>query len=571
MSNQRIVFRRKTLKLPCRADVFKPGNQVAGYNIQKLISVDVQKSVFLLNRSAVLCVRHNNRKLPEDLLSILQSNRRGLLHVLEAGTIGEYWYTIDRHLAPLPAWNSLAETQRIEYVKQMAIAVNVLHDTGYCHLDIKPEHFGVDEDGQIRLMDLDSAKPYTAVIQEDSQIEYTPQYASPEIFENNYSTASDYYAMGKSIAEWSGIDIISHYLDWRKIVSNLVKAEVDFRFNYTQLLQAVNGLSVEKNTGPRFYQNAVLIGMKKAYSDRQLALYLSQNYVAAERFVTSRTDNHIRGNTTAEKVARLIHRLDPALPLWWYGKEYLSTKDIATAMSAKYPKKDSQFIELLRTGLLLEFSQIEQTSTELLTLLQNAVNEPENCYWRVSATFGGRSVSDTNETDSTVISITKVIEKKRVLNNLIGKCLKFGEPVTVASTLESIRSYPTSKEIDSVITRLRAIPLEEHSENLTNITISDAFGSYIETRLPEPGRNGNIVDISELFSDDTKYLIRKSSFDDWINTNAERIRMRGERNKSIARALGWTALGIGFLAILPYILMGLAIIAVCIIILGILL
>ena len=92
----------------------------------------------------------------------------------------------------------------------------------------------------------------------------------------------------------------------------------------------------------------------------------------------------------------------------------------------------------------------------------------------------------------------------------------------------------------------------------------------IETRLPDPGHRRDVTNINELFSGDTKYLIRKSRFEEWIRTNEAQRRMRSERNWSIAKALGWTALGIGFLAILPYILMALLIIGLFIIVISIL-
>ena len=570
MSDQKIVFKRSTLKLPYRAEVFRAGKQIGGYRVQRLLSVDVQKSVFLLDHSAVLCVRHNSRRISGDLLSILRSDRRGLVHVLDAGTIGEYWYTIDRKLETLPSWERLTEAQRLEYVKQMAYAVNSLHDTGYCHLDIKPEHFGIDQHGQIRLIDLDSAKPYTNIVQEAGQIEYSPQYAAPELFENRYSTASDLYSLGKSIADWSGIDTQRVYLDWRKIVRNLVRSDPGARYNYTQVIQAAEKQAVELNTGPRSYKNAILVGRKKAYSDRQMALYLTQDYTAAINYVSGSSDMQIQGNTSAEKVARLIHKLDPALPLWWYGKEYMSTKVIANAMSARFPQKDARFIELLRTGILLEFPQILRTDNALVALLRNAASNPGGRYWEISAAFGGKTIPKGTQTGRTVVSLTKVAEKRKVFNELIGRCLRYGDPVTVASTLESIRSYPGSGDIDSVIARLRAIPLDEHNENLTNIGSNEALGIYIETRLPDPGHRRDVTNINELFSGDTKYLIRKSRFEEWIRTNEAQRRMRSERNWSIAKALGWTALGIGFLAILPYILMALLIIGLFIIVISIL-
>ena len=559
MSDQRIVFKRDTLKLPCRANEFKAGRRIAGYEVLSIISVDAQKSVFSLNPSAVLCVRHESRRLPEDLLAVLLSDRKGLVHVLKAGTIGGYWYTIDRKLDSLPAWAALTDSQRLEYIRQMAYAVNALHDTGYCHLDIKPEHFGIDANGEVRLIDLDSAKPYTGSSEESGQIEYTLAYAAPEILENRYSTASDYYSLGKSIAQWSGINEQSLYMDWRRIVRNLVRADQDSRYNYTQIRQAAGNQKTEANTGPRTYKKPVAIGTKTAWSDRQLALYLTQNYSAAARYVNDREGASTRGNTTAEKVAGLIHTLDPRLPLWWYGKEYVSTKAIADAMSANTQRKDPQFVELLRSGILLDFPQIVQGGSDVVGLLRSASNDPEGRYWDVSNAFGGKFVQQ-----APPVSLTRTVEKRKELDRLLGQCLRYGDPATLASILESIPADPKSRNADSVIAQLRAVALDESNINLTNISASEAFGRHIVTSLPEPGHHSSVSNIGELFTGDTKYLIRKRSFDEWVRTNTEMKRMGRERNLSVLRSLGWLVLGIGLvaviIAILPYLLAALAVI-----------
>ena len=100
--------------------------------------------------------------------------------------------------------------------------------------------------------------------------------------------------------------------------------------------------------------------------------------------------------------------------------------------------------------------------------------------------------------------------------------------------------------------------------------MTDAFGHYIETRLPDPANHRSVNTINELFTKETLFIIRERLFDEWKESNARQRGLRHQRNVAVGKAVGWTALGIAFLAVLPYILAGLAIIAIIVIILSIL-
>lgn len=563
--NQGIVLQHNTLKLPCRFEELQINSSIGSYQIVRVLSIDNQKSVFLLEPSAVLCVRHSQHRLPDDLITALENGITGLIRIKEVGVIQNHWYTIDQRLSPMPAWSQLDDNQRLKYVKQMIQSINNLHDLGYCHLDIKPNHFGIDNNGEVRLIDFDSALPFTSSINESSNIEYTPEYAAPEILTGKYSTASDYYALGKSLQKWGNLNPDILYLDWKKVIKKLLISDYSSRFNYLQLTQLLENTTIDPNTGPRSYKIGVTLGNKTAYSDKQLALLLSRNYHEAELFI-QRGNVVYSGNNNAEKIARLIYKLDPSQSLWWKGTNFSSTQEIAQSLSSQFPHKNSSMCELLHSGFLLEFNAITSTDASIVRLLQNARENPEKYYWDVSRAFGGKFPIEEN----TRISITNLSAKVTELNSLINNSLQHGDPVTVASVLERINNYPNYQDIDSVIARLRAIPINYANINLTNINASNAFGKYIETRLPEPGHYSNPASINELYASNTLYLISQTAFDQWKTTNQNQRELRHQRNVSIGKAIGWTALGLAFLAILPYILATLAIIAVIAIILSIL-
>lgn len=562
---EKIIFQHNTLKLPCRFEELQIHSRINEYCIAKVISIDEQKTVFLLEPPAVLCVRHSSRRLPVDLCNALQNGTVGLVKVLKVGMINNHWYTIDQKLSALPKWDEIDENRRFIYAKQMAKAINNLHNLGYCHLDIKPEHFGIDEHGNIRLIDFDSCLPYRTSNNECDHIEYTPEYAAYEIFEGHYSTASDYYSFGKTLNEWGHLDPDTLYLNWKKIVKHLLNSNCDLRYNYSQLLQVFNNVRVEKFTGPRTYKNGIVLGIKTAYSDRQLALFLSQNYQAADLYIQHNFSRYA-GCTKSEKIARLIHQLDPALPLYWEGKCFSSTQEIASEFSRKYPQKSESMCELLKSGILLEFNAISNNDETVVRLLQNAREDSERFYWKVSQAFGGKF--PVNESD--VKSLTHLSQKITELNSLIVSRIQHGDPASVAYVLERVENYPDSTNIDSTISFLRAIPIHVENVNLTNIDMNHPFGKYIETRLPESGHHPESVTIQDLFSENMPYLISESNFEEWKTRNQNQREMRHRRNRAIGKAVGWTALGIAFLAILPYILTALAIIAVIAIIISIL-
>lgn len=558
-------IKRKTLKLPCRENSFVIGNYFKGYKVERILSVEAQKTVFLLSDDAVLCVRHHNRTLPETIVNACCNNAMGLVQIIEYGTHESYWYTIDKKLSPITNWTSLTHNQRMNYIKQMVSAINSLHNLGYCHLDVKPEHFGIDHEGNLRLIDLDSSQKYSALENHsNTDIEYTVEYAAPELFNHFFGTYSDYFSLGKSLLEMGASNTDDLY---QGLIAKLTDADYQLRPNYIQLQQILNNGTVEPNTGGRSYVLGVSIGIKKAYSDRQLALYLSLNYSQGIRYVRSKSSMVSSAGNEDAKLAKCIYQLDPTLGLVWHGKKYKTTQEIGQDMAAGYPGKEAKFIDLLYSGILLDILSTEISSSEARTLLQNAKVDAQKHYWNIARLFGGQI--PTRIGNSNAVSLTELVQRKRVLSELLKTALEYGDPVTTASVLHDISEEPRSNNIDSALSRLRAIPIGRE-RNLTNVSLTDAFGHYIETRLPDPANHRSVNTINELFAKETLFIIREQLFYEWKESNARQRGLRHQRNVAVGKAVGWTALGIAFLAVLPYILAGLAIIAIIVIILSIL-
>lgn len=553
-----ITFKYKTRKLPCRKESFQIGRSIGGAVIREMLSIDAQKTVFLLSDQTVLSVRHHGRRLPQSLCTALQRPVPGLVEVVSAGTLEGDWFTVDRFLRPLPAWNTLDENRKRELVRNMADCVDQLHSLGYCHLDIKPEHFGLDHGGNVRLIDMDSALGYTAAeCTAASEIEYTPGLAPAEVINRRYSTASDYYCLGKTIELMMGRERNPF---WQELVRKLTYGDMMSRMNHTQLVQTLVNSPVESNTGPRCYTSGKRVGVRIAFSDRQLALYLSQNYEAACAYTSALP--HKLGESESTRVARVIHMLDPTAPLCWYGQSYASTREIGTAMSSRYPQQNEQMIQLLASGILLQFREVEQSDSTVKNLLERARQNPQGCYWDVCRCFGGRHV-----VTPTAISLTNLSAKLKTVDELLGRVVRRADPAAAATVLSNITEKPSSRSIDTVIAQLQSLP-QINRNNLTNITSQDVFGKHIVTQLPEPGSIQNVHQITDVIPSGTYYIIDEQQFQDWTAQNEQVHTARKERNIAILKVIGWVALGAVILCLLPYILAVAIIIGIIALLLG---
>lgn len=94
-------------------------------------------------------------------------------------------------------------SQVVEYLGQIASALDYAHSRGQIHRDIKPENILLAKDGRILLADfsLALAAPNKLKAHKTIQAEAigTPLYASPEQWNDKVSKASDIYALGVTL------------------------------------------------------------------------------------------------------------------------------------------------------------------------------------------------------------------------------------------------------------------------------------------------------------------------------------------------------------------------------------
>jgi serine/threonine protein kinase len=118
--------------------------------------------------------------------------------------------------------NYLIETQspqleghRIDYLMQVADALEYLHNQGYLHRDICPRNIMVTKEGLVKLIDFGLAVPNTPEFRRPGNRTGTPNYLAPEVIRRSTTDHRvDMFALGVTAYE-----VFTHTLPWEKAQS----------------------------------------------------------------------------------------------------------------------------------------------------------------------------------------------------------------------------------------------------------------------------------------------------------------------------------------------------------------
>ena len=139
---------------------------------------------------------------------IAQIKHPGVVAISELGVADDHAFIAMEYLAA----GSLAERLRasvtpleaIEYVRQIAQALKVIHGAGILHRDLKPANVMLRSDGSLALIDFGLAKTLRleAAITGSARIFGTPYYMSPEQgYGDNLDPRADIYSLGVMFVE----------------------------------------------------------------------------------------------------------------------------------------------------------------------------------------------------------------------------------------------------------------------------------------------------------------------------------------------------------------------------------
>ena len=111
---------------------------------------------------------------------------------------------LQTHLEKLAAQDKRTTAEaRLIWFKQLASALQYVHQKDIAHRDLKPENILIDGDGQLKVADVGIAKTlYDQLEAWGSYQEYmetaigTRPYMAPEVFEEHYTISSDVFSIG---------------------------------------------------------------------------------------------------------------------------------------------------------------------------------------------------------------------------------------------------------------------------------------------------------------------------------------------------------------------------------------
>lgn len=135
-------------------------------------------------------------------------NHPNIVKLLEAGTENgipfmALEYIESRTLRDLILYRDALLTDNVlSLMRQLAAALLYIHNSGYLHLDIKPENILVRNDGHVVVIDFDLALPVKRWSKRIRQLPGTPSYIAPEMLTKHIvDEASDIYSFGVTAYE----------------------------------------------------------------------------------------------------------------------------------------------------------------------------------------------------------------------------------------------------------------------------------------------------------------------------------------------------------------------------------
>jgi serine/threonine protein kinase len=221
-----IKGRQKTIeKQKGRQIVSKAGEKYGQHILQSLISSDgfsetwlgtherdgSKATIQVLNLSLSTAEEQTKFFDEADWLRSLQ--HPNIVRILARGLQGETPYLVMEYTpngtlrTKYPRGTQLPSPLVVQYVKQIAGALQYAHDQRLIHRNVKPENMLLGEHDQILVSDfgiatVEKTTSFRVTQQQLREVPGTAGYMAPEQFDGNLTTASDQYALGVVVYEW---------------------------------------------------------------------------------------------------------------------------------------------------------------------------------------------------------------------------------------------------------------------------------------------------------------------------------------------------------------------------------
>ncbi|XP_051747592.1 uncharacterized protein LOC127511109 [Ctenopharyngodon idella] len=126
------------------------------------------------------------------------------------------------------------EQQILDWLVQICLALQYLHNNNVLHRDIKPQNVFLTEDGYINLGDFGCSKVLQSADQYATSLVGAELYTSPEIFQNRHNSKSDIWSLGWLLHDLCMLDVWSNILQRRCVHANSLsgtKPEISNRYS----------------------------------------------------------------------------------------------------------------------------------------------------------------------------------------------------------------------------------------------------------------------------------------------------------------------------------------------------
>lgn len=197
--------------------------EVAGYQVLKKIAQSAAATVYLarsddLAQSVALKVQHiggdaaitdeDRQRFSRECEILSSLNHRSIADVIDYGMTADCLYLAMEHF-PCGSMrerlrNPVSEADAVNYARQIAEALQLVHSAGIVHRDLKPSNLMLSTDNRVVLIDFGSARARLVPHEASSSVPMTgsPYYACPEqIAGQEPDLRGDLYSLGVMLYE----------------------------------------------------------------------------------------------------------------------------------------------------------------------------------------------------------------------------------------------------------------------------------------------------------------------------------------------------------------------------------
>ncbi len=221
--DQEFVTKRQIARLKAILDAERSGQKIPGYRLLGKLGAGAMATVYKarqLNLDRHVAIKVLPRKFSQNPQFIerfyaegraaAQLNHPHIVQAYDVGKAGEYHYFVMEFVDGRTVYDDIVKNKRfsesdaIELIRQVALALGHAHERGIIHRDVKPKNIMITKEGVVKLADMGLARAMSdkeAAEAEAGKAFGTPFYISPEQIrgETDVGPEADIYSLGATL------------------------------------------------------------------------------------------------------------------------------------------------------------------------------------------------------------------------------------------------------------------------------------------------------------------------------------------------------------------------------------